>query len=102
MVTFPGGVVLITPGDQTITATDTADGTITGSATVSVSNTGPSAGTQHGRTAATLKRMARDDVFASFARERWDARAWALLVEPAPLAHHKRDGHAADAALGDA
>ncbi len=38
MVTFPGGVTLITPGDQILTATDTADSTITGSATVTVSS----------------------------------------------------------------
>src|SRR5262249_25628961 len=29
-VTFPGGVVLITPGQQNVTATDTADNTIAG------------------------------------------------------------------------
>jgi hypothetical protein len=36
MVVFPGGVTLITEGDQTIAATDTMDGTITGTATVTV------------------------------------------------------------------
>jgi hypothetical protein len=36
MVGFPGRVTLITEGDQTITATDTSDGTITGTATVTV------------------------------------------------------------------
>jgi hypothetical protein len=38
MHTFGAGVTLITPGDQTLTATatDTANGTITGSATVTV------------------------------------------------------------------
>ncbi len=36
MVTFTRGVTLITLGDQTVTATDTADNTITGSATVTV------------------------------------------------------------------
>ena len=41
MVTFAGGVTLVTPGDQVITATDTADPTITGSATVAVSSPGP-------------------------------------------------------------
>jgi hypothetical protein len=35
-VVFPGGATLITEGDQTITATDTSDGTITGTATVTV------------------------------------------------------------------
>src|SRR5262249_26048612 len=33
--TFPGGVTVITPGDQTITTTDTASG-ITGSSSVTV------------------------------------------------------------------
>jgi hypothetical protein len=37
MVTFPGGVTLITPGDQTLTATDTVSG-ITGTATVTVTS----------------------------------------------------------------
>jgi hypothetical protein len=41
MVTFAGGVTLITPGEQVITAMDTADPTITGSATVTVSSAGP-------------------------------------------------------------
>jgi hypothetical protein len=36
-VTFPGGVTLITEGDQTITATDTASG-ISGTATVTVTS----------------------------------------------------------------
>ncbi len=35
--TFAAGVTLITPGDQTLTAVDTANGTIAGSATVTVS-----------------------------------------------------------------
>ncbi len=34
--TFPGGFTLVTVGDQTLTATDTADQTITGTATVTV------------------------------------------------------------------
>jgi hypothetical protein len=38
MVVFPGGATLITEGDQTITATDTVDGTNTGTATVTVTN----------------------------------------------------------------
>jgi predicted outer membrane repeat protein len=37
-VVFPGGVTLITEGDQTITATDTSDGTITATATVTVTS----------------------------------------------------------------
>jgi hypothetical protein len=46
-VTFPGGVTLITPGDQTLTVTDTADNTLTGSAVVTVSSAAPGAG-EHG------------------------------------------------------
>jgi hypothetical protein len=40
VVTYPGGVTLITQGDQTITATDTGSG-ITGSAVVTVTIPGP-------------------------------------------------------------
>jgi hypothetical protein len=40
-VTFPGGVVLITPGQQTVTATDTANTTIAGTVAVSVSGPSP-------------------------------------------------------------
>jgi hypothetical protein len=42
-VTFPGGVTLITPGDQTLTVTDKADNTLTGSAVVTVGSTAPGA-----------------------------------------------------------
>jgi hypothetical protein len=42
MVTFPGGVSLYTPGDQTLTVTDPGSG-ITGSATINVT-TGPQSG----------------------------------------------------------
>ena len=38
--TFPNGVTLVTPGDQTVTATDTQDDSITGSATVTVTDGG--------------------------------------------------------------
>ncbi len=38
--TFSGGFTLITPGDQTLTATDTADNTIIGGATVTVTDSG--------------------------------------------------------------
>jgi hypothetical protein len=47
-VTFPGGVTLITPGDQTLSVMDTADHTITGSALITVDGTAPGAG-WHGR-----------------------------------------------------
>jgi hypothetical protein len=39
-----GETTLVTPGDQTLTVTDRADGTIAGSATVTVGSTGPGAG----------------------------------------------------------
>jgi hypothetical protein len=52
-VTFPGGVTLITQGDQFITATDTSDNTITGSADVTVT-AGPSASSSHGHGNAAL------------------------------------------------
>jgi hypothetical protein len=38
--TFPNGVILVTPGDQTVTATDTQDDSITGSATVTITDGG--------------------------------------------------------------
>jgi hypothetical protein len=38
-VAFPGGVTLITPGDQTLTVMDTTDNTITGSALITVGST---------------------------------------------------------------
>jgi hypothetical protein len=47
-VTFPGGVTLITPGDQTLSVMDTADYTITGSALITVGSMAPGAGS-HGR-----------------------------------------------------
>jgi hypothetical protein len=43
-VTFPGGVTLITPGDQLVSVADTADNTIMGSALVTVDSTAPGAG----------------------------------------------------------
>jgi hypothetical protein len=48
MAAFAGGVTLITPGDQTLTVTDTAS-RITGSATVTVSDTAPSVPRGSGR-----------------------------------------------------
>ncbi len=48
MATFPGGVTLITQGDQTITATDTASG-ITGSAIVTVLPPGSGPGRAAGK-----------------------------------------------------
>ncbi len=49
MVTFPAGVTLMTPGDQTITATDTSDASITGSAIVTVTAPGTSGTGDRGR-----------------------------------------------------
>jgi hypothetical protein len=40
-----GETTLITPGDQMLTVMDTADNTITGSATITLSSTPPSPGT---------------------------------------------------------
>ena len=101
MVTFPGGVTLITPGDQTLLATDTANDAITGTVTITVSSAGPGPNAQH-RRAASLVPMAIDQLFASPTGARWDAPAWAVLVEPVTLAHQRRDGHPAEAALADA
>jgi hypothetical protein len=55
MVTFPGGVTLITAGDQTLTATDTQSG-ITGTSTVTVTaGPAPGAGRFGARLAAALR-----------------------------------------------
>jgi hypothetical protein len=61
MVTFPGGVTLITPGGQMLTATDTASG-ITGNATVTVT-AGPLTGPGNfGNFAARLVAFGAGDV----------------------------------------
>ncbi len=92
MATFPGGVTLITVGDQTITATDVDSG-ITGSATVTVTSPGPNTGrARHAR-----QHTALDGLFAADAHDRWDARAWATLE--AALAHRNTNGHPVDAVL---
>jgi hypothetical protein len=44
--TFPGGFMLMTPGDQMLTVVDTADDTLTGSALVTVDSTAPGPGSQ--------------------------------------------------------
>ena len=69
MVTFSGGVILITPGDQVITATDTADPTVTGSATVTVSSPGPDLRRQlpHRSAQAQLEATRADRLFAELA-----------------------------------
>jgi hypothetical protein len=46
--TFSGGVTLVTPGDQVVSATDTTDNTIAGSATVTVTSGGDAPGRQRG------------------------------------------------------
>jgi hypothetical protein len=50
--TFPGGFTLVTPGDQTLTATDTVSG-ITGSATVTVTAADPVPAGAHRRPCAS-------------------------------------------------
>jgi hypothetical protein len=94
MVTFPGGMTLITVGDQTVTATDTTSG-ITGSATVTVTSPSPSAGgARHPRPHAAL-----DGLFAADTHDRWDARAWATL--DGALVRRDATGHPVDAVLMD-
>jgi hypothetical protein len=48
--TFPAGVVLVTPGQQTLSVTDTADSTIAGSAAIYVSPSPPPSGGADGGT----------------------------------------------------
>jgi hypothetical protein len=43
-VSFPGGVLLVTPGDQLLTVVDTANATLTGSAPVTVDSPAPGPG----------------------------------------------------------
>jgi hypothetical protein len=99
-VTFPGGVVLVTPGDQTITATDTADGAISGSAAVIVNSPGPGANTKQGRHPASFDPLILDRLFTSD-KERRDTETLASLVNLAFGAHRGRADHRIDAAVGD-
>jgi hypothetical protein len=48
--TFPAGVILVTPGQPTLSVTDTADSTIAGSATIYVSPSPPPGGGANGGT----------------------------------------------------
>jgi hypothetical protein len=45
-VTFPGGITLITPGDQTLSVMDTADNSVSGSALITVGGMAPGAGSR--------------------------------------------------------
>jgi streptogramin lyase len=69
-VTFPGGVTLITPGDQTLMVTDTSSG-ISGSATATVGGTAPDRLQQSGREASA---QALDAVFQAMAHH--PGQAW--------------------------
>jgi hypothetical protein len=92
--TFGGGAVLITPGDQTITATDTADDTIIGTATITVNGTGPGRHTNQDRNPAALKPNALARLFSSDNGSLWEARAWAVMGEALALAHRGKAGQA--------
>jgi hypothetical protein len=92
VVTFTGGVTLVTPDDQSITATDTVSG-ITGTATITVT-TGPSRRGRLGSAAAAPDSAGVDQLFGS----RRDGGWWASAV--AALVGHRRavgDATAADA-----
>jgi hypothetical protein len=82
-----GETTLVTPGEQVITAADTADDTITGSATITVNGTGPGRHTNQERNPAALSPMALARLFGSDDRSLWDARAWAVMGEAVALAH---------------
>jgi hypothetical protein len=88
---FPGGATLITPGDQTLTATDTADGTIFGNATVTVTGTGPGRHPWQDRNPAALSPTALGRLFGSDDKSLWEARAWTVM-EAVALAHRGRAG----------
>ena len=92
MAVFPGGVTLMTPGDQTLTVTDIDSG-ITGGATVTVTDGGrpgnsPGRGAKDGLTAAGRDRSALDDWFAAPAEKRYGRRAWFPFAEAASV--HRR------------
>ena len=94
MATFPGGVTLITPGDRTLTVTDTVSG-ITGGATVTViADDGP--GRSQGRgarseptaTSTESDGTALDDWFAARVGQRHGSRVWVALAEASSV--HRR------------
>ena len=64
--TFSGGVTLVTPGDQSLTATDSAGG-FNASALFTVQGTGPAPG-RHRRTDSV------DALFAMLFMDRWEPR----------------------------
>jgi hypothetical protein len=84
--TFSGGVTLVTPGDQTITATDTSDTTVAGCATVTVTG-GPY------RAAAGIDALAAAAAPAGDRRaaDAGPALAAGFFEDPDQLAHWKRD-----------
>jgi hypothetical protein len=84
--TFSGGVTLMTPGDQTITATDTSDATVAGSATVTVTG-GPY------RAAAGIDALAAAAAPAGDRRaaDAGQALAAGSFEDPHRVAHLKRD-----------
>ncbi len=89
MATFAGGVTLMTPGDQTLTVTDTDSG-IAGTTSVTVN--GPGAGAAARRPAADWREAIRDEVFDGLlitpGRRRPHGPAGAgLLVDPLDYAN---------------
>jgi hypothetical protein len=72
-VTFPAGVTLITFGDQTISATDTADNRLTGSTIVTVGGVAPGAGPHEPGPASPAQPATRSKPSAQqgIALERW-------------------------------
>ena len=94
MVIFPGGVTLITPGDQTLTVTDTVSG-ITGGATVTVTaGDGPERSQRRGATSETTatstgpNRTALADWFPARLGRRYGSRTWVALAEASSV--HRR------------
>jgi hypothetical protein len=84
--TFSSGFTLITPGDQTITTTDTADNTIAGSATVTVTNGGGGAapnGPQPSLGPDAAQTSVHDSAVAAFAKNAGDSSQPAFLANAA-------------------
>ena len=68
--TFAGGLTLVTLGDQTLTSTDTIDGTISSSVSVTVAP-GPTAPPGYGVNVGPRPRPATDDVYVEAALFAW-------------------------------
>jgi hypothetical protein len=87
--TFGGGVTLATPGDQVVSATDTSDDTVAGSATVTVTGGAATPGRQRGAEGLAAADAPTGDRRAADAGQ---ALAAGFFDDPDQVAHWKQDG----------